>query len=223
MTSFTLRSAAIAALSLLTAAACHAGAVTSQAQLSTILGAGETMENFEGNGLLPTTGQIAGSGPISSTSSYAGYGPGLVQAGATYNASTFFWNADGYYGLHSRTLGDSSGWRGLGISISYTAPVTAFGFDLAGYAGYSDEGVVEVFDTSNNLLTSASVRSGFFGWENAAGIGRITVSANSGYLMIDNHGYGSASATVPEPGTLALLAVAGLGAAAARRKRTTRA
>lgn len=197
--------------------AAHAGPVTSQAQLAVLLGAGETMEDFEGNGRLGA-GQIADS-LLNATSIYGGFGPGLVQAGATYSADLLFWNDNGYYNLNTRTLGDASGWRGLATYITYTQPVNAFGFDMAGYVGYDMSGTVEVYDLSNALLVTANVNGGFFGWENAAGIGRVVVSATSGYIMIDNHGYGSANSAVPEPASLGLVGLALFGLAGSIRKR----
>lgn len=197
--------------------AAHAGPVTSQAQLAALLGAGEVMENFEGNGLLGA-GQIVGS-LLNSSATYGGYGPGLVQAGATYSAEFLFWNDNAYFDLNTRTLGDASGWRGLATRIAYTQPVNAFGFDMQGYVGYDMAGTVEVYDLSDALLVTANVNGGFFGWENAAGIGRVIISATSGYIMLDNHGYGSASSAVPEPASLGLVGVALLGLAGSIRKR----
>lgn len=194
----------------------HAGLITSQSQLSLLLGAGETMENFEGNGLL-SFGQKWSSAPLNSTSLFAGYGPGLVQAGVTYSANTLYWNDNGYFGLNTRTLGDSA--LGNPLTILYTQPATAFGFDMQGYAGYVMNGVIDVYDLANNLLASTSVNGGFFGWESAGGISRVTVASSSGYIMIDNHGYGvtSNSNSVFEPATLALMGV-GLAGVSLRRK-----
>jgi hypothetical protein len=133
----------------------------------------------------------------------------LVQAGAVYSASELWWNDNGYFGLNTRTLADSSAWRGDAITISYTAPTTAMGFELQAYAGYGQTGTVSVFDTSNSLLASIGVTAGqFFGWESSAGIGYVTIAADD-YLMIDNHGYGS-TAPIPEPETYAMM-LAGLG------------
>jgi MYXO-CTERM domain-containing protein len=203
---------AIAAVSVSSIA--HAQQIFSQGQLSAILGAGETMEDFEGAGMLPP-GQIAISGGLDSSTIVGGSGPGLVKPGARYDSPFLFWNDNGYFGLNTRTLGDSSGWRGLGITITYTQPVTAMGFDMQGYSGYDMSGVVNVYDTSNNLISSTNVNGGFFGWDNAGGIGSVTINNyNGGYIMIDNHGYGMAT---PEPAPFAAL---GLGALAVlRRKR----
>lgn len=191
-----------------------AGLITSQAQLSTILGGGGTMEDFEGNGLLGA-GQIVDS-LLNSTSTYAGYGPGLCQAGATYTSPSLFWNDNGYFGLNTRTLGDASGWRGLDTTITYTTAVTAFGFDLFGYAGFSQNGTISVYDNSNVLLTSSGVNGGFFGWENAGGIGKVVVSATTDYIMIDNHGYGRG--VVPEPTSLAVIGIGAIALCLRRRK-----
>ncbi len=187
----------------------NAAQISSQGQLASILGGNLIFEDFEGNGLLGAGQIYDNTGTLSSTTTFGGYGPGLVQAGAVYSASELWWNDNGYFGLNTRTLADSSAWRGDAITISYTAPTTAMGFELQAYAGYGQTGTVSVFDTSNSLLASIGVTAGqFFGWESSAGIGYVTIAADD-YLMIDNHGYGS-TAPIPEPETYAMM-LAGLG------------
>jgi hypothetical protein len=198
------------------AAGANAQQIFSQSQLSTILGSGETMEDFEGNGLLNSgVGQITGN-LLNSTSIFAGYGPGLTQPGATYSSpGLLYWNNNGYFGLNTRTLGDASGWRGDQTVINYTEAVTAFGFDLSGYNGYDESGTVSVYSLTGALVTSTAVNGGFFGWEDTSGIGSVVISATSGYIMIDNHGYGANPA--PEPVSILLL---GAGGAALLRRRS---
>jgi hypothetical protein len=208
---------ALIATCLFVATFAQAGQLTSQAQLAGILGANETMENFEGNGLLPANVQILGNF-LNSASTFGGYGPGLVQPGVNYSAGgSLYWNYDGYFGLNTRTLGDASAWRNDATTISYTEDVTAFGFDLSGYSGYDQSGNIAVYNTAGGLISDTAVNGGFFGWEDLGGIGEVVISATTGYIMIDNHGYGAAPA--PEP--LSLVAL-GLGVAALARKRRSK-
>ena len=198
----------------------QAGQVASRAQLGVILGGAGTLETFEG---LPVAdgGQLSFSGVLNSSTVIDG-AANRLEAGVNYVSRNFFLEGNGYFELNSRTLGDSTAWRGLGITINYTAPVTAFGLDLQGYVGYGRIGTVSVYDTGHALLgTMNSVNGGFFGWENAAGIGSVVVAATDSrsYLMIDDHAYGVAAA-VPEPETYALM-LGGLGIVAllARRRK----
>ena len=194
------------------AASASADIIPDRTTLDGILGGGGILEDFEALDI-SFRGQRADSGGLlNSTTMFDGSGPGLVQPGADYMAPTLWWNGDGYFNLNTQTLGDSSGWRGNAINIVYTTAVTAMGIDLQGYDGFSQAGTISVYDTSNNLISATAVDGGFFGWENAGGIGRVVVDATDGYIMIDNHLYG-----VPTPSTLAALGICGL--AATRRRR----
>ena len=198
----------------------EAGPIVNRTQLNAILGPNQIFENFQTLNV-PEGGQISGTSPLNSTTTFAGHGPGLVQPGAEYSSGAgnpLFWNGNGYFGLNTRTLGDASAWRGLAQSITYTTPVDAFGFDMQGYAGFPMIGTVSVYDRGNALLGTVPVNGGFVGWENAGGIGRVVVAAAlEGYIMIDNHGYGPA---IPEPaGAAVLLVAAATGAARSRRMR----
>ena len=191
----------------------QASVIPDRATLQGILGGGGTYEDFETLDV-PTGGQLSdSSGVLNSTSTFAGFGPGLVEPGADYRSPTLWWNGDGYFNLNSRTLGDGSGWRGFAITIEYTQAVTAMGIDMQGYEGYSTAGTVAVYDTGGGLLGTTNVNGGFFGWENAGGIGSVVVSASQdGYIMIDNHEYG-----VPAPSTAMAMGLLGLSALRRRR------
>ena len=215
-----LGSIVIAVLALVSVTA-QAGQVASRAQLGVILGGAGTLETFEG---LPVAngGQLTFSGGVLNSSTVIGGAANRVEAGVNYVSPTLYLEGNGYFALNSKTLGDSTAWRGLGITIDYTAPVNAFGFDLQGYVGYGRIGTVSVYDTGHALLgTMNSVNGGFFGWENAAGIGSVVVAAtdSNSYLMIDDHAYGVAAA-VPEPETYALM-LGGLGIVALLARRRT--
>ncbi len=178
--------------------------LNSRNQLDSLLGSNRIYEDFESFSV-SFEGQLVSTVPLNSTSTFAGQGPGLVQDGATYQSgggSGRLWlNGDGYYGLKSKTLGDSSEWGGNGIQILYTSSVNAIGFDMQNYVGYGMAGMVSVYDTVDGLISTTSVNGGFFGWENIAGggIGSVFIAANDrNYIMIDNHGYG----IVPEPATV---------------------
>lgn len=70
------------------AGAASAGQILSPGDLTLILGGNMTMDDFEGNGLLPA-GQHSDSF-LNSTSTFSGFGPGLVQAGVDYSAGALF-------------------------------------------------------------------------------------------------------------------------------------
>jgi hypothetical protein len=163
----------------------NAAQLASQSQLSSKLGAAEVIETFEGKVPLPNQQLHTTAASLNSTNS-----DWISRPGATYSASELYLNVDGYYGLSTRTLADAT--RGRPITISYDIPTIAMGFDLQGYVGYCSDGTVNVYGPTNALLASISVSAGqFFGWEDPAGIGRVTLSVPAGcYLMIDNHGYG---------------------------------
>ena len=138
-----------------------------------------------------------------------------MQPGARYSAPSLFWNGDGYFELESQTLGDSTGWRDWEITIDYDPEITAVGFDMQGYAGFGMAGTVSVYDTVGDLISTTDVDGGFFGWEDAGGIGSVVVDTQvaNNYIMIDNHLYG-----VPAPSAMALLVISGLAGRTRRRR-----
>lgn len=165
--------------------------IADRTTLESILGDNGIFEDFE-TPEIPDGGQLTDIGGLLNSETYfSGQGPDLVQPGADYIAPQFWWNGNNYFDLSTQALGDCSGWRGYPVTIAYTTEVTAMGFEMQGYSGYDMAGTVSVYDTADNLLGVANVDGGFFGWENAARIGRVVISATDGFIMLDEHLYGA--------------------------------
>lgn len=189
------------------------GQLASRTQLNAVVVAPhtDTFESFTNTSQL----HLVATATLDSSLATAFGGPGLVSPSVAYTSpSGLYINVDGYYNLPTYTLGDSA--VSGPITITYTSPVNAFGFDLLGYNGFGQTGTIQVFDTSNNLLGSVAVNGGFFGWKSTSvPIGHVVISATGGdYIMIDNHTFSA----IPEPGTFALL-TAGLGLLGLTRRR----
>jgi hypothetical protein len=199
---------ALAGLALLSALAVHASEITSSSQLDGILGGGESLDTFETFNI-PFGGQINSGTPLTSTSIFDGQGPGLVLPGADFSAQTLYAEGNGYFDLNTQTLGDSS--VGGPITITFTSPVDAFGFDMQAYSGYGEAGSISVYDSSNSLISTTLVNGGYFGWENAGGIDSVVISANpADYIMIDNVGFGNpGNSNAPAPDAASSAAMLG--------------
>ncbi len=214
----------------------EAGLISTRAELNTLLGANQVLEDFEGFSISSQTRYSAG--PLDSETTVGSLGNHLVKPGVTYQRNPDYgielsgyrgidFNPSGYFGATSQRLAGAGGCCSASIrddfQFIFTAPITAFGLDLTAYSGFASSGTVSVFDKQNNLIASqtvtGTVEGSFFGWENADGIGKVFLHdvPTRNYIQFDNLGYGVAP--VPLPGALYLFAsaLAGLGLANRRK------
>ena len=201
----------------------QAGLIPDRDTLNAILGDHQILEDFESFEIADEDATNLDVSVLDHNTITNGQGPGLVEPGAVYrdpSAVQLQWNGYNYYELETKTI-LSNGGTGV-IDILYTTDVLAMGLDLRAFVGYGYDGVVDVYDTSNVLisstgfaLTEGGPENVFFGWQHEAGIGRIVVRSEdySWSPLIDNHGYG-----IPEPGTVCLLGLGGLSLLRRRRK-----
>lgn len=182
-----------------------AQAITTRTALNSILGPDSVTDTFE---TFTNSSQLFFDGPLNSSSVISGLGgPGLVASNHSYSVTTgsLIANVAGYYSLVGRTLGDGVASSGRAMTITFTIPVRAAGFDLQPYFGFSMSGQVQVFNAAGFLLNAGltAVNQSFFGWEDMGGIASIMVTADSGsYIMLDN--VTSSLTVIPEPATYAL-------------------
>lgn len=153
--------------------------------------------------------------------------PGIgcqVGIGDTYNGAGF--------SIHATNLREYCSWTNFGSSglanpnsspftITFDNTISAFGFELG--AVNRTFVSLSLFDTQGDLLESfsianASINPNFFGGFGSS-IKSISVSVD--YSIIDGLRFVSNStpSSVPEPGTLAIFAVALLGIAARRKQK----
>jgi hypothetical protein len=214
----------------------EAGIISNRTELNDLLGANQTLENFEGFSISAQT-RYSG-GPLSYDTTVGALGNHLVKPGVTYQRNPDYGtelsgyrgidlNPSGYFGATSQRLAGAGGCCSASIrddfQFIFTAPITAFGLDLNAYNGFASTGKVSVYDTQNNLLTSqtvtGTVEGSFFGWENDAGIGKVFFHdvPTRNYIQFDNLGYGVAA--VPLPGAFYLFGSALAGLSLSKRRK----
>lgn len=205
-----------------TALTANAGTVVpDRTTLNTLLGASAVTEGFENYSV--TSGSAVELGAdLNSTTVVNGQGPGLVLPGLDFAAPASNIQLDGanYYSAPSNEILSNA----TTLTIGFSSPQHAFGLDLRDFSGFSLTGSVTVYATDNTTVLDTYTGIGvtgtptFFGYENSAGIGSVSLTSGSGWSpIIDNVEFGSVAAT-PEPSTMVML-LAGLGALVAARKR----
>jgi len=117
------------------------------------------------------------------------------------------------------TAGNSS------FSIAFANPVSAFGMD---WGAANPSWNVSLYDSANNLLESVVFVGGnagasfseFYGAQHA-GISRVELTSLGGYdwVIVDDFTYVAGRNQVPEPGSMALVALAMVGLGAVRRRK----
>lgn len=193
---------------LLSSAACftNAGMVT----LADFSG-GESIEDFSSLDEAPATGDFSLGDLTFSESSYGTGGPGwrLLSCCSTP--------------VPDKVLTDNAGITSM--MIDFATAYSRIGLDVF-FGGPSYD--VSFFDASLNLLgvVSGSSNNSFFaGWESGLGIARITIvetSGENGFVGgIDNIRFENGVGNVPEPASLALLALGLVGLGILSRKKKT--
>ncbi len=188
--------------------AAWAGPVISRAALDAMLGVGASKETFESYPV--AAGSNVGVGTsLSSTSTPNGQSAGLIAPGVTLSTSNgvVLWQGANYFKLPTKTIGANIG---TDIIIDFTVFTNAVGLDLLNYGGYAATYDVTAFGLDDTTILQSftginfpkAVTPTFFGFEHAAGVGRVSVVAVAGFgPVIDNLTFG----TVPEPASLALV------------------
>ena len=181
------------------------GRILDRTDLLARLDATAVIEDFETLDL-PDGVADAGTACVDDTAIFSGQGPGLVRPGAIYCDSLggrICWNGDFYYGRTTQTI---EACDHPTLTITYTQPVTAMGFDLSAFSGFPYTGTATVYDTANAAvgtvdftLTTGGPERVFVGWAHAAGIGRVDIYSPT-YVWspkIDDHAFGACGVGVP--------------------------
>jgi hypothetical protein len=218
---------AVGLLATLPASGADAAAIANRTALQTILGGGGTIETFEAFSFPTFPAANTGCMTLTSASTCAGQGPGLVQPGLTFSSNNFLqWNDAGFQGAPSREINTT----GVGLVVDFATTQDAFGVDVRAFTtslgGTVDLDIYGADDTTllgsiTGIVLPTSGIPVFVGWQDAAGIGKFVLTAGFQSLPspIDNLEYGaSAAIDTPEPASAAMLGL-GLAVLAIRRRK----
>ena len=219
------RLAAVALACLCLSAPALAGPIASRSTLQALLGGQGTLETFEAYAIADGNAQVLQDCAVLDAASVCmGQGPGLVGPGLTLRSLvTLSWNGPGWEGAPSKEV---LAYDSTSLAIEFTTPAQAAGLDVRTFTDFPVTATLDVFGADlTTLLGSIEVplpatgAPQFLGWQDEAGIGRITVTQNAWWWspQIDNVEFGAA-VPAPEPASAALL---GLGLAVLATRRLT--
>lgn len=208
----------------------NAGVVADRASLNALLGASAVTENFNLLTNAPAGSQGNLDGVLSNGTNVPGLGTGRVVAGVEFSrvgtlnfSNDLFMPQNGYFGFANPALLSGSSQ----LQIDFTTATSAFGLGLLEYSGFSDRVSFEIYGADDTTLLSTeafySIDSPttevFFGFSDAAGIGRVVATGIQTWSpIIDDLTFGQANGTIPIPETLPLLALGIAGLVIARRR-----
>jgi hypothetical protein len=185
--------------------------IADRTTLNSLVGASGKTVDFESYSVASGGAIVLSSvSTLDSTTVVNSQGPNLVPAGVSFTFNSGFnlqWNGSSYYKSPSREILSNQN----PLQISFTVAAKAFGVDLRAYAGYPATATVTVYAADNSTVLSTTTNlslntSGvpiFFGYQSAAGIGRVvlTNSGQSWSPIIDNLTF----STITEPPIALLL------------------
>jgi hypothetical protein len=184
--------------------------VPSREALIALLGDKVVTETYEANSVAADT-FAEFDGPLDSTSTPNGQGPGIVEPGIRFNVfpGSLQIYGETVFGGNSQRLSFSAT---SVYHITLDPPVTAFGLDMLSLPGYSGEPSISVYDPNDIFLGSFPVgvvnhpqNPTFFGFQNAGGISRFDITVFTGGPILDNVTF---ERIVPEPDTILLFTAA---------------
>lgn len=185
--------------------------IANRTTLNSIVGVNGKTADFESYSISSNNALSAGVDVLNSTTIANSQGPGLVPGGVTFSVSTgnIQWDGASYFNSPSREiLGNNSAGS---LTITFSSPALAFGLDLRAFSGLPFTASVTVYAADNTtvLSTTPSINlpsSGaavFFGYQAAAGIGKVILSQTTYTYspIIDNLTF----SVIPEPPPYVLL------------------
>ncbi len=176
---------------------------------------GTVLEDFE-----DATSNTVVSGPQDQFSDNAAFQPGDIIPNLRITAvgtfpDEFFVNINSYGPTTVMTTNYGDDFARLDF---YEAPITAFGVDLSSF-GSSGDYTIRIYGTSGLFDTQVVSPSAFFGFTSTEGVTRVELQAPL-YETFDNIAIGGQA--VPEPSSVVMLGLGGLGMLGYARARRTR-
>ena len=156
---------------------------------------------------------------FNSGSGQASHGQSYTDSGVTYRASSGIYSI---YDIGYDAVYHHNGYldlQGSSIGMNFAAPVTAFGFDFGAF--YDNAVTLNITLSDGSLFTATAPSSAysFFGVTSDVALTSVSFTTTNNFTAFDNLSLGNATNNVPEPTSLALLALGIVALGATRQKK----